>query len=522
MPGPWENFSPSAAAPAAGPWANYESGAASAPDAAQPSIVSDALKYSPVGMVQGLASMIRTAASGNNPFAGMAEANVKILDKAKASFSDGHYADAAAHFANYLNPLGGAFEDVSQDLSDGNYGHAAAKFTGLLSNAAVPAALDAATAPGAGSSLARIPGAIGAGVKAAAPDVAAGLGKVAGGELLAKLPGMEFPARIGLGYPGARQMGKGIGAGFDAARAAMADQPVAVPAAGAPAADAIAAAKAAFQQRLDARMAEAFPERDPAAPLPPEYATNSRGLPAAQLAAPASAIPMPPASMEHDPSFVRGVPGEYATVEGKAQAAPPQPAPEVANAGAERAQLLDDIAAGQLGKKYKNLSVADQGKVQFLADQIQASEAAKSVVWTPAPSPAEPAPQEAPEAPPSAPVAQTPMPAPGTPPISDAQRFEDAQTEALAQRRMRDQDAEWGNRTRLADKFSKQLAAQKLDPTPENIARLARTMGQRELPSADTVDMIHDRMKYTQPGKKSFPALVVLDHDSLTLPPAKP
>jgi hypothetical protein len=112
----------------------------------KPSIASDALKYSPIGMVKGLADMIGAAMSGKNPLAGMPQANADLLTKAKQSFDQGHYADAAAPFANYILPGGSAFEDIQNDIRDGNYGHAAAKFTGLASSVAAGAVDPAAVA----------------------------------------------------------------------------------------------------------------------------------------------------------------------------------------------------------------------------------------------------------------------------------------------------------------------------------------------------------------------------------------
>lgn len=295
----------------------------------KPSIASDALKYSPIGMVRGLADMIRTAASGQNPLAGMAQANASLLDKAKDSFEKGHYADAAAHFVNYLIPAGAAFEDVQNDIREGNYGHAAAKFAGLASNipaaSAGSAALDTATAPGAGTELA-------ARVKAAAPDVASGAAKVAGGELLAKLPGMEFPARIAMGYPGSRQIATGIGKLFKDSGAPLSDRVTAAATAAAgeaadPLLDGIAQgfgykkfsnAPADAQETMRGLAAqmrgESIPRTSPVPQASPgvSYAMSRSGGPAAQIEGPKS-IPMGPVTMEHDPSFVRGIQATYPT-----------------------------------------------------------------------------------------------------------------------------------------------------------------------------------------------------------------
>lgn len=57
---------------------------------------------------------------------------------------------------------------------------------------------------------------VGTGIKVAAPDLAGGTAMIGGGELLSRLPGMEWPARIGLDYPGARLIAQGMKKGYHA------------------------------------------------------------------------------------------------------------------------------------------------------------------------------------------------------------------------------------------------------------------------------------------------------------------
>ena len=137
-------------------------------DSGGPSIAADAVKYSPLGMVKGLADMITTAASGKNPLAGVADANEQLLEKAKASFGQGHYADATGHFINYLIPGGSAFEDIQDDLRNGNYGHAAAKFGGLASSIVLPEKAPAIVA-GVKSGAAKVGDVVNAATKVDAP-----------------------------------------------------------------------------------------------------------------------------------------------------------------------------------------------------------------------------------------------------------------------------------------------------------------------------------------------------------------
>jgi len=63
--------------------------------------------------------------------------------------------------------------------------------------------------------------AVGQGLKVAAPDLISGGSQVVGGEVLAKVPGMEWPARFGMGYPGARQIAAGVRKGFQATKDAF-------------------------------------------------------------------------------------------------------------------------------------------------------------------------------------------------------------------------------------------------------------------------------------------------------------
>lgn len=67
-------------------------------------------------------------------------------------------------------------------------------------------------------SVPRAASAVGKGLKVAAPGLAGGAAMIGGGEILSQIPGMGEAARFGLGYPGARQIGKSIHEGFNVAR----------------------------------------------------------------------------------------------------------------------------------------------------------------------------------------------------------------------------------------------------------------------------------------------------------------
>lgn len=191
-----------------------------------PSLVHEAVKYSPIGMVQALAQAIRDP---KHAIAGILDApqqNAKILDKAKESYGAGDYTGAAAHFLNYLMPGGGAMEDAGEDFQRGDHARGVAKTLGIASNMfagkAASKALDVATDPELAAQIGEAAGktkdAVVAGVKAAAPDVAKGTAQIAAGAALPKIPGVSY----GLEYQGGKQILKGLKAGVQGGRAALA------------------------------------------------------------------------------------------------------------------------------------------------------------------------------------------------------------------------------------------------------------------------------------------------------------
>jgi len=161
----------------------------------------------------------------------------KQLSDIKDAVEKGDYGAAAAHALDYAQGPGhriaqGIVEPTIQDVQQGNLAGAAGRVAGTAATLAVPA-----MAPeGAGEAAI-------AGLKAAAPDVAAGAGKVLAGAAVGELPGMGFLPRILLEYPGGRQIVKGVQKGVAAGKASLADrlkgaiQDAAQPAATAPAED---------------------------------------------------------------------------------------------------------------------------------------------------------------------------------------------------------------------------------------------------------------------------------------------
>jgi hypothetical protein len=105
----------------------------------------------------------------------------------------------------------------------------------------------------------------------------------------------------------------------------------------------------------------------------------------------------------------------------------------------------------------------------------------------------------------SAPEASAPAESePAADGLTEAQRIEDAADEQAARLQHQAEDIIWANRARRADRFAEYLTRNKLDPTPGNIAKAAKEMAEKGgPPSAETVDMIADRMNYKPPAEAS-------------------
>ncbi len=305
---PQGQYSLSDAQPVAGTGAYRLSDAQPVSEPEKPSIAEDFAKYSPVGLVKGLADAIRDPKHALASVLSAPQENAKLLDKAKDSYQKGDYTGAAAHFLNYLMPGGSGFEDAGQDFAKGEYAHGAAKTAGMattmVAGAKAPQILEATGK--VADAAPRVATAVKEGVKAAGPDVVAGGAKVAAGEVLAKLPGMEFPARLGLGYPGAKQMGKGLSKGFDAAKASLSQKVAAV-------SQAAQAEAESLNGLAEAQTGKAFVE------LPHDAQESIRGI--AKMAQQAESAPAPANAMA--PEAAQQIFGDMSSPQGGS----PQPAP---------------------------------------------------------------------------------------------------------------------------------------------------------------------------------------------------
>lgn len=166
------------------------------------------------------------------------------LDKIADAVKAGDYKGAALHLGSWVlsrTPEGASLKTGYDQLSPavenvkkGNFAGAAGNLIGTGAMLAAPAAPEILKAipdvvETAAKAVPRAVEATGAAVKAAAPGVASGAAMVGAGELAAKLPGMELPARLGISAPGARMILAGAKKGLAAGREVWNAEPPPVP-----------------------------------------------------------------------------------------------------------------------------------------------------------------------------------------------------------------------------------------------------------------------------------------------------
>ncbi len=155
-------------------------------------------------------------------------ADVPAMEEIAKHISEGNYGHAAAAIGKYAaEKLPGSrqimqgiqtAEPVAQDVKEGNLAGAGGRVLGTAAMAAAPELLGRAGAALADTKVGA--GAIGA-AKAAAPDLASGAGMIAGGEALAQVPGMAYPAHIAMAYPAAKLIKSGLVKGSKGWKAAV-------------------------------------------------------------------------------------------------------------------------------------------------------------------------------------------------------------------------------------------------------------------------------------------------------------
>jgi hypothetical protein len=167
-------------------------------------------------------------------------------------------------------------------------------------------------------------------------------------------------------------------------------------------------------------------------------------------------------------------------------------AARVAKAAAEGKVLSPDIVASIL----EELNAEPVPVAEAAAEAPASAEAPIATAqWEPGPA-GTPEPWAPYQSPATGPVAQPAPPAAAAPGLTELQRMEDAADQHAAYLQGQADTITWANRTRKADRFSKYLQKNNLEPTAENLKAATKALAEREVPSAETVDMIHDRLGY--------------------------
>lgn len=256
-------------------------------------------------------------------------------------------------------PLGGTALKVERGNYAGAAGDVAAMGTAAAAAGGLGKAADVATsyAP-----------AIAAGAKAAAPGVASGAAGLAASELLAKIPGLEWPMRIGVGLPSVKAISEGLKAG---GQAFIAKIPKSIP-------DSIPFDQLTpAQQRIVVQTAslKAATPGAPAAAAPapvaaPVASAVPAGLPSGRVPgslATAEAPPTPIAPPARSPAW-QSFP--EATAPESAPAAPAVPA------ALPSGRLPGSMATANAQALAKATAEGNKGAVEFYAKKVEAEQAA--------------------------------------------------------------------------------------------------------------------------------------------------
>ncbi len=166
--------------------------------------------------------------SATNPLARMGQQTIDLGKDAGGAFKRG---DVIGGVRKSLNTginavapgLGAQSEEAGREFDKGNTAAGFGKTLGVGVNTALGLGAPKIARGGAEvvSNAPRAIGALGTGAKAAAPGLATGGALVAAGEGLAQIPGMGYPARIGMGLPGATMIGRALRQGAAATREAF-------------------------------------------------------------------------------------------------------------------------------------------------------------------------------------------------------------------------------------------------------------------------------------------------------------
>jgi hypothetical protein len=329
------------------------------------------------------AAMRNPANKGKLPGQWVSSPETELTAEEKTVAEKGFNAHLPAAEGNLVSELGSPAVEAAHQAGTGNLKGAAGTLTGaygvpVLAGKAIPKVIEAA--PAVASALADTTKAVGSGIKAAAPGVAGGIATAIGGEALAQIPFMEWPARIAMGIPAAKMVAAGLKTGAGAMLAELAKRRAA----------AAQATEAANQAARD--LAEHNQSTSPH-PVTDEDLSAVSALPASRQLPPAPRVTQMPPVTEPEPPADTSGPIPTDPVTGRPLDMGPAPAPVSAasaeSPGPSTGELvtLDEIARSLAQKPFSTLTKDEQATVQKIHDQIHGNATAEPEA---SPSPSEP------------------------------------------------------------------------------------------------------------------------------------
>jgi hypothetical protein len=258
------------------------------------------------------------------------EARQQHQSAAKQAYSAGDYKKAAEETAFSVPFVGPMLANAGEEAKTNPVlgGIHMAEIAAPLAGPAAEALGD--VAPAVAEGLSKTGGAVKAAAKAGGPDILAGTAKVGAAEIAGQtLPGMEWPARIGLGYPGFRQVAGGLKQAWRAGKEAMAAEPEAA-AAEAPAGFGVASGDTTAWKPPAEDLAASPPAGTPnpayRPPVSGELPGRFPARPPAPTPASGAAAPAPPSTAGPTAIEEAAARLQQEYPQQSAPAAPPQPA----------------------------------------------------------------------------------------------------------------------------------------------------------------------------------------------------
>lgn len=317
-------------------------------------IIADAIKNGPTRMMDFLSG---------HPYEDLKKHAGEMADKAKAAFKAGDTSTGIGYLTAAFLPGSGdeavaSGEEFGAGNPSGGLGHMVLALAPFLAG---PIAEKVAPYAGAAAE----------GVKAAAPDMATGAGKLAVAEPLAHVPGVGPFARVGLQYPALRQMRGGVSKGMGAFKAALDDaRPIGPPAIspevtppGFNAASGSTAGPIPTGYQVSPGIQPPVAGTLPGTVFP--EAETQPSIPGFDAATGSTAAPIPPSA----PSLLRSQPPVSGALPGQFRAVAPAEVSAPTTAG----PTLDEIAQSQSGKPFAKLNATEQQSVLSIHSRLAAA-----------------------------------------------------------------------------------------------------------------------------------------------------